>query len=154
MQYLPRLVHLALQSCNLDDGTAFELADSDGDDNLGGAIGGLSSDEDEDTDNKRVRKFSVRTGVLDEKAAATQALGLFALHTKSAFMPYPSLTSKRKNTHYLILLAMSMSSLPFPFVRNANIGDFLFKLVQKSLFLHLHSAQLLVVVNLFFFIIQ
>lgn len=81
-------MHLALQSCNLDDGTAFELADSDGDDNLGGA---LSSDDDEDTDNKRVRNFSVRTGVLDEKAAATQALGLFALHTKSAFQPYPSL---------------------------------------------------------------
>lgn len=79
---------LALQSCNLDDGTAFELADSDGDDNIGGAIGGLSSDEDEDTDNKRVRNFSVRTGVLDEKAAATQALGSFALHTKAAFMPY------------------------------------------------------------------
>lgn len=86
MQFLPRLVHLALQSCNLDDGTAFELADSDGDDNLGGA---LSSDDDEDgDDNKRVRNFSVRTGVLDEKAAATQALGLFALHTKGAFQPY------------------------------------------------------------------
>lgn len=82
-------MHLALQSCNLDDGTAFELADSDGDDNLGGA---LSSDDDEDTDNKRVRNFSVRTGVLDEKAAATQALGLFALHTKGAFQPYPSLS--------------------------------------------------------------
>jgi hypothetical protein len=92
VQYLPRLVHLALQSCNLEDGTAFELADSDGDDNLGGAIGGLSSDEDEDTDHKRVRNFSVRTGVLDEKAAAAQALGLFALHTKSAFMPYPFLS--------------------------------------------------------------
>jgi hypothetical protein len=52
----------------------------------------VSSDEDEDTDNKRVRNFSVRTGVLDEKAAATQALGLFALHTKSAFMPYPFLS--------------------------------------------------------------
>nr|GFC50302.1 ARM repeat superfamily protein [Tanacetum cinerariifolium] len=25
---------------------------------------------------------------LDEKAAATQALGLFALHTKSAYAPY------------------------------------------------------------------
>lgn len=88
VQYLPRLVPLALASCNLDDGTAFDPADSDGDDNLGTGIGGLSSDEDEDTDNKRVRNFSVRTGVLDEKAAATQALGLYALHTKKAFMPY------------------------------------------------------------------
>jgi hypothetical protein len=41
VQYLPRLVHLALQSCNLEDGTAIEVAESDGDDNLGGAIGGL-----------------------------------------------------------------------------------------------------------------
>lgn len=89
VQYLPRLVPLAVASCNLDDGTAFELGDLDGDDNLGSAIGGLSSDDDDDTDNKRVRNFSVRTGVLDEKAAATQSLGLFALHTKSAFMPYP-----------------------------------------------------------------
>lgn len=90
VQYLPRLVPLAVASCNLDDGAAFELGDLDGDDNLGSAIGGLSSDDDDDdTDNKRVRNFSVRTGVLDEKAAATQSLGLFALHTKSAFMPYP-----------------------------------------------------------------
>lgn len=27
--------------------------------------------------------------MLDEKAAATQALGLFALHTKSSYAPYP-----------------------------------------------------------------
>lgn len=92
MQFLPRLVHLALQSCNLDDGTAFELADSDGDDNLGGALSSDDDDDEEDGDNKRLRNFSVRTGVLDEKAAATQALGLFALHTKSAFQPYPSLS--------------------------------------------------------------
>jgi importin-4 len=31
----------------------------------------------------------VRTGLLDEKAAATQAIGYFALHTKSAYAPYP-----------------------------------------------------------------
>jgi hypothetical protein len=74
----------------LDDGTAFDPADSDSDnDDLDKGIGSVSSDEDEDTDSKRIRNFSVRTGVLDEKAAATQALGLYALHTKSSFIPYP-----------------------------------------------------------------
>jgi len=90
VKYLSRVVPLALASCNLDDGTAFDPADSDGDnDDLDKGIGSVSSDEDEDTDSKRIRNFSVRTGVLDEKAAATQALGLYALHTKSSFMPYP-----------------------------------------------------------------
>ncbi|KAI8024673.1 Importin-4 [Camellia lanceoleosa] len=50
-------------------------------------FGGVSSD-DEAHDEPRVRNISIRTGVLDEKAAATQALGLFALHTKSSFAPY------------------------------------------------------------------
>jgi hypothetical protein len=33
----------------------------------------------------RVRNISIRTGVLDEKAAATQALGLFAQHTTISY---------------------------------------------------------------------
>eukprot|EP01018_Ginkgo_biloba_P037641 Gb_34116 [translate_table: standard] len=85
-QYLPRVVPLAFASCNLDDGSAVDIDDSDGDDTANG-FGGVSSDE-ETQDDRRVRNISVRTGVLDEKAAATQALGLFALHTKSAFTPY------------------------------------------------------------------
>lgn len=64
-----------------------DVDDSDEDDNIHG-FGGVSSD-DEAHDEPRVRNISIRTGVLDEKAAATQALGLFALHAKSAYAPYP-----------------------------------------------------------------
>lgn len=83
--YLPHIVPLAFSSCNLDDGSAVNIDESD-DENING-FGGVSSD-DEAHDEPRVRNISVRTGVLDEKAAATQALGLFALHTKSSYAPY------------------------------------------------------------------
>ncbi|KAK9265423.1 hypothetical protein L1049_003548 [Liquidambar formosana] len=84
-QYLPHVVPLAFSSCNLDDGSAVDIDESD-DENING-FGGVSSD-DEAHDEPRVRNISIRTGVLDEKAAATQALGLFALHTKSSYAPY------------------------------------------------------------------
>ncbi|GAV67566.1 HEAT domain-containing protein/HEAT_EZ domain-containing protein, partial [Cephalotus follicularis] len=84
-QYLPHVVPLAFTSCNLDDGSAVDIDESD-DENVNG-FGGVSSD-DEANDEPRVRNISVRTGVLDEKAAATQALGLFALHTNSSYAPY------------------------------------------------------------------
>lgn len=77
-----------MESCNLDDGTAIDVDESEDDGDMPNGFGGVSSDEDHH-DNKRVRNFSVRTGVLDEKAAATQALGVFALHAKAAFTPYP-----------------------------------------------------------------
>ena len=86
IQYLPHVVPLAFSSCNLDDGSAVDIDDSD-DENANG-FGGVSSD-DEAHDEPRVRNISIRTGVLDEKAAATQALGLFAQHSKSAYAPYP-----------------------------------------------------------------
>ncbi|XP_068648422.1 uncharacterized protein [Aristolochia californica] len=85
-QYLPHVVPLAFSSCNLDDGSAVDIDESDGEDNVNG-FGGVSSD-DEVHDEPRVRNISVRTGVLDEKAAATQAIGQFALHTKSSYAPY------------------------------------------------------------------
>lgn len=78
---------LAFSSCNLDDGSAIDIDESDGDENVNG-FGGVSSD-DEVHDEPRVRNISIRTGVLDEKAAATQALGLFALHTRGFYAPYP-----------------------------------------------------------------
>ncbi|XP_058215824.1 uncharacterized protein LOC131326928 [Rhododendron vialii] len=84
-QYLPHVVPLAVSSCNLDDGSAVDIDESE-DENVNG-FDGVSSD-DEAHDEPRVRNISIRTGVLDEKAAATQALGLFALHTKSSFAPY------------------------------------------------------------------
>lgn len=79
---------LAFSSCNLDDGSAVDIDESDGDENANG-FGGVSSD-DEAHDEPRARNISVRTGVLDEKAAATQAVGLFALHTRTFYSPYPS----------------------------------------------------------------
>ncbi|KAH6777397.1 ARM repeat superfamily protein [Perilla frutescens var. frutescens] len=100
-QYLPHVVPLAFSSCNLDDGSAVDVDDSDSDDNVNG-FGGVSSD-DEAHDEPRVRNISVRTGVLDEKAAATQALGLFALHTKSSYAPYIEETLKilvRHSTYF------------------------------------------------------
>ncbi|KAI3445636.1 hypothetical protein Pfo_002301 [Paulownia fortunei] len=100
-QYLPHVVPLAFSSCNLDDGSAVDIDDSDEDENVNG-FGGVSSD-DEAHDEPRVRNISVRTGVLDEKAAATQALGLFALHTKSSYAPYIEETLKilvRHSTYF------------------------------------------------------
>ncbi|XP_042383764.1 importin-4-like isoform X1 [Zingiber officinale] len=82
-QYLQHVVPLVFYSCNLDDGSAVDIDDSGRIDN---GFGGVSSDE--DNDEPRARNISVRTGVLDEKAAATQAIGLFALHTKSVYAPY------------------------------------------------------------------
>ncbi|XP_021912746.1 importin subunit beta-4-like [Carica papaya] len=83
--YLSHVVPLTFSSCNLDDGSAVDIDEFD-DENING-FGGVSSD-DEARDEPRVRNISIRTGVLDEKAAATQALGLFALHTKSSYAPY------------------------------------------------------------------
>ncbi|KAL1539192.1 importin-4 [Salvia divinorum] len=100
-QYLPHVVPLAFSSCNLDDGSAVDVEESDEDDNVNG-FGGVSSD-DEAHDEPRVRNISVRTGVLDEKAAATQALGLFALHTKSSYSLYIEETLKilvRHSTYF------------------------------------------------------
>ncbi|CAI9770123.1 unnamed protein product [Fraxinus pennsylvanica] len=100
-QYLPHVVPLAFSSCNLDDGSAVDIDDSDENENVN-AFGGVSSD-DEAHDEPRVRNISVRTGVLDEKAAATQALGLFALHTKSSYAPYLEETFKifvRHSTYF------------------------------------------------------
>ncbi|KAJ6756590.1 IMPORTIN BETA [Salix purpurea] len=90
-KYLPHVVPLAFASCNLDDGSAVDIIESD-DENING-FGGVSSD-DKAHDEPRVRNISVRTGVLDEKAAATQALGLYALHTKSSYSPYLEETSR------------------------------------------------------------
>lgn len=100
-QYLPHVVPLAFSSCNLDDGSAVDVDDSDEDENVSG-FGGVSSD-DEAHDEPRVRNISVRTGVLDEKAAATQALGLFALHTKIFYAQYIEETLKilvRHSTYF------------------------------------------------------
>ncbi|XP_039044668.1 importin-4-like [Hibiscus syriacus] len=96
VKYLPHVVPLAFSSCNLDDGSAVDIDESD-DENING-FRDVSSD-DEAHDEPRVRNISIRTGVLDEKAAATQALGLFAQHTKSSFAPYLEETLKILERH-------------------------------------------------------
>lgn len=78
-----------------------DIAESD-DENLAG-FGGVSSD-DEAHNEPRVRNISIRTGVLDEKAAATQALGLFAFHTKSAYAPYPFIDFYNRFLFYMLPL--------------------------------------------------
>ncbi|KAI3509342.1 hypothetical protein L1887_24553 [Cichorium endivia] len=84
--YLPHVVPLAFSSCNLDEGFADNIDDSDEDEDVIG-FRAISSD-DESEDEPRARNINIKTGVLDEKAAAIQALGLFALHTKTAYEPY------------------------------------------------------------------
>ncbi|XP_045817524.1 importin-4-like [Trifolium pratense] len=84
-QYLPHVVPLAFSSCNLDDGSAIDIDECD--DEIANGFEGVSSD-DEAHDEPRVRNISIRTGVLDEKAAATQALGIFAQHTTISYAPY------------------------------------------------------------------
>ncbi|GAU24360.1 hypothetical protein TSUD_390690 [Trifolium subterraneum] len=84
-QYLPHVVPLAFSSCNLDDGSAIDIDECD--DDIANGFEGVSSD-DEAHDEPRVRNISIRTGVLDEKAAATHALGLFAQHTTISYAPY------------------------------------------------------------------
>nr|XP_043622520.1 importin-4-like [Erigeron canadensis] len=86
VQYLPHVVPLAFFSCNLDDEPSIHIDDSDEDEDVIG-LGAISSD-DEAQDDPRVGNISIRTKVVDEKAAATQSLGLFALHTKIAYAPY------------------------------------------------------------------
>lgn len=108
-QYLPHVVPLAFNSCNLDDGSAVDIDDSDEDENVHG-FGGVSSD-DEAHDEPRVRNISIRTGVLDEKAAATQAVGLFALHTKSSYAPYPFLRAYKSLSCMTLILTGFLDSL-------------------------------------------
>ncbi|CAI5467286.1 unnamed protein product, partial [Closterium sp. Yama58-4] len=100
--YLQHVVPLAFSSCRLDDGIVVGPAATDDDaaDAEGGgrrqlaaalAAGEISSDsEDEDEEGalRGLRGISVRTAVLDEKAAAAQAIGAYAQYTKAAFGPY------------------------------------------------------------------
>ncbi|CAI7918457.1 unnamed protein product [Closterium sp. NIES-54] len=99
--YLQHVVPLAFSSCRLDDGIIVGPAatDTDAADAEGGgrrqlaaalAAGEISSDsEDEDEEGalRGLRGISVRTAVLDEKAAAAQAIGAYAQYTKAAFGP-------------------------------------------------------------------
>lgn len=76
--------------------------DIDDSDTIDNGFGGVSSDDDT-YDEPRVRNISVRTGVLDEKAAATQAIGMFALHTKKSFAPYPLTVAKYNSPLHVLI---------------------------------------------------
>ena len=59
---------LAFSSCNLDDGSTVDIDDSDNE--KVNNFGGFSSEE-EAHDEPRIQNISIRTRVLDEKAATT-----------------------------------------------------------------------------------
>nr|GEW48607.1 importin-4-like isoform X1 [Tanacetum cinerariifolium] len=73
IRYLPFVVPLAFYSCNRDDGPAVDVIESDEDEDVVGLV--VVSSDDEAQDEPRVGDISIKTTVLEEKAAATQALG-------------------------------------------------------------------------------
>jgi len=75
--WLPGVVAQALASLALDDG----YAGGGGSDDDGG-------DSDSEGSDAVARRFSIRTGVLDEKSAAVCALGCYARHCGAAFAPH------------------------------------------------------------------
>lgn len=78
LQYLPHVMPFTLASCNLDDGQVL-FDESAANPSAKSNLAGLSSDSDSDDDSDRRRggSLSIRTGVLDEKSAATQVRFLF-----------------------------------------------------------------------------
>eukprot|EP00878_Enallax_costatus_P019883 GHUV01020993.1.p1 GENE.GHUV01020993.1~~GHUV01020993.1.p1 ORF type:complete len:804 (+),score=291.15 GHUV01020993.1:1449-3860(+) len=82
--WLPRVVPLAFQSCNQEDGQVADVDDSDDIDDDDDIV----SDDDDSEDHGGGRHFNVRTGVMDEKMSATAALGSYAKACPHAFMPY------------------------------------------------------------------
>jgi len=89
--YLQHVVPLAIESLEQDDGAGSE--DDDAEDGAGPSANGPgqgaeNSDEEGSSEGGHDRQFSVRTGVLDEKCAALNALGLYAEHLPVQFAPY------------------------------------------------------------------
>ncbi|GLI66665.1 hypothetical protein VaNZ11_010595 [Volvox africanus] len=78
--YLQYTVPLALESINLDDGVCGEDLTDDEDDE--------GEEDEEEEEGRKEQQFRIRTGVLDEKCAATAALGVYAQAAPAAFMPY------------------------------------------------------------------
>ncbi|MEW5308809.1 MAG: hypothetical protein WDW38_000740 [Sanguina aurantia] len=125
--YLQYVVPLALASCKLDDGTWNDSSSEDedkedashrtfaangggssssgrGSDPAHGRVGGASLAADDDSDEEDGGdggRFSVRTGVLDEKCAATMALGMYAEACPAQYSPYTAATLE-------VLVAMSL----------------------------------------------
>mmetsp|Transcript_7080 Transcript_7080/g.26039 ORF Transcript_7080/g.26039 Transcript_7080/m.26039 type:complete len:1099 (+) Transcript_7080:125-3421(+) len=90
--YLERVVPLAMNSANTDDGAVFDFGDEDGGGGLQSLVTQLGDDDDDDEfdmdPEDLLKGISVRTGVLDEKAAALSALGTYALKCGAQYKPY------------------------------------------------------------------
>ncbi|BDA47413.1 Importin-4 [Coccomyxa sp. Obi] len=90
--FLPNAVQAAIASCSQDDGVAEENSDEEGTAETKSESIGSDDEADEEVDDEdeedASRRLNVRTGVLDEKAAATQALGAYAKATLAHFAPY------------------------------------------------------------------
>jgi len=87
---LPMVMPLLLATCASDDGVVVSGADTD---SFGNKIveddEEISDSEEDDTeDNQRRLKFSIRSGALDEKVAAVEALGTIATVVGEPFTPY------------------------------------------------------------------
>lgn len=84
--YLDVCVQKAFESIELDDGIMFDSEDE-------ADRQELDSDDEGDHDEDGMRKtpgYSIRSGVMDEKASACKALNCYATHCPNAFAPYIS----------------------------------------------------------------
>ena len=82
--YLAVCVGKAFESLEMDDGIMFDSEDE-------ADRGELDSDDDGDDDEGMARKpsgYSIRSGVMEEKASACKALNCYASHCPRAFAPY------------------------------------------------------------------
>ncbi|KAK9828387.1 hypothetical protein WJX81_002836 [Elliptochloris bilobata] len=90
--YLRPAVAAAIESCAQDDGRVGDSSDES--DEADSRSRSLHSDSDtdaggsDDEDGAGEQRLSIRTAVLDEKAAASQALGIYAAEARAAFAPY------------------------------------------------------------------
>ncbi|KAL3153296.1 hypothetical protein ABBQ38_011641 [Trebouxia sp. C0009 RCD-2024] len=89
--FLATCVAAALASCNQDDGTFGEDVDSPALVASPGSVSlGTDSSEDEDDEDGDAaeHRMNIRTGVLDEKASASQVLGSYPEHTGALYAPH------------------------------------------------------------------
>jgi len=83
--FLPTVMPIVLASCKSDDG----IVEHEEEDDEEGAVRGIDSDDEEgEGADGGPNVLSVRTAMLDEKAAACNALGAFALCTRAQFGAY------------------------------------------------------------------
>eukprot|EP00854_Cymbomonas_tetramitiformis_P018776 gene18776-22430_t len=87
--YLSHVMHLALQTLQTDDGNIFEDSEQSNPDIVAAvrnAVGDSDDSDDEEGGNRN--SVSIRTGIMDEKAAATHLVGKCAEACPTLFGPY------------------------------------------------------------------